>query len=211
MFTGLIEDCGTIVSRGTVTLGIRTHFEDIGPGESIAVDGVCLTVTGITRETGGSLIEFDFSPETSSRTTLSGLKKGGRVNLERALKLGDRMGGHMVSGHVDCVAKVLSAKKNGGFHAFRFSLPETIAGYVVLKGSIAVDGISLTVSKLDGASFEASVIPHTFDSTNLKHKKTGSYVNLEADMAAKYADKAKKSSVNDGNLKKLLFDSGFIE
>jgi riboflavin synthase len=187
MFTGIIMSNGTIESLERLENGARlrlrtTAEEPFERGESLAVNGVCLTVMP---QRDGSLLT-DVSNETLSRTTLGSLGVGTRVNLERALALGDRLGGHMVQGHVDTVGTLLSIASEGEFAVYRWSYPPEYAELVVNKGSIAVDGVSLTIVDPDGSSFGAALIPETLRRTNLGTANLGDRVNLEFDMIAKY-------------------------
>lgn len=189
MFTGIIEDIGTIETIGGHTISILTRLEDIRQGDSISVNGVCLTATDITPRAGGMhLVRFDYSPETVKRTSLDASRSGSPVNLERALKMGDRLGGHMVTGHVEGTGVLLNKIAQGDFILITISLPAELRRYVASKGSIAVDGISLTVVSVTDDSFTVSVIPHTIDATVLKYRSPGDAVNLEADIIAKYID-----------------------
>lgn len=187
MFTGIINHTGTIDSLDTRESGarLRLRTSDDTPfvcGESVAVNGVCLTVMP---EEDAALVA-DVSNETLARTTLGAFTNGSRVNVERAMSLGDRLGGHLVQGHVDCVGVLLSVKTEGEFAVYRWSVPEEYAELVVDKGSIAVDGVSLTVVEPDGVSFGAALIPETLRRTNLGAAVAGARVNLELDMIAKY-------------------------
>jgi riboflavin synthase len=186
MFTGIIHHTGIIDSLDHFESGARLRFRttDETPfvrGESVAVNGVCLTVLP---EDG--LLVTDVSNETLARTTLGSLTNGTRVNVERAMSLGDRLGGHLVQGHVDCVGALLSLETEGEFAVYRWSVPKEYAELVVDKGSIAVDGVSLTVVEPDGARFGAALIPETLRRTNLGASVAGDRVNLELDMIAKY-------------------------
>jgi len=187
MFTGIIMSNGTIESLERLESGARlrlraTFDEPLERGESVAVNGVCLTV--IPQRNGALLT--DVSNETLSRTTLGVLGTNTRVNLERALALGDRLGGHMVQGHVDTVGTLVSITTEGEFAVYRWSYPAEYAELVVNKGSIAVDGVSLTIVDPDGSSFGAALIPETLRRTNLGTANLGDRVNLEFDMIAKY-------------------------
>jgi len=187
MFTGIINHTGIIETLEKLDSGarLRLRTSDETPftrGESLAVNGVCLTVLP---QDDGSLLT-DVSDETLARTTLGALASGARVNVERAMALGDRLGGHLVQGHVDCVGALLSIKAEGEFAVYRWSVPEEYAELIVDKGSIAVDGVSLTVVEPDGASFGAALIPETLRRTNLGESAVGDRVNLELDMIAKY-------------------------
>ncbi len=196
MFTGIVEEVGKVkgIKKGSksskLTIKCRVVLEGTRVGDSIAVNGVCLTVVEIGRE----LLTFDVSYETLKRTTLSLLKPGESVNLERALRLGDRLGGHILQGHVDTTTKVTSIKREGEGYRFSFKLPKEYSHLVVEKGSIGIDGISLTVAELLPDSFSVAVIPHTFENTNLKFKRSGSLVNLEFDIIGKYVEKMVKSA-----------------
>jgi riboflavin synthase len=190
MFTGIILHTGTIQTFERLPNGARlrirtTDAEPFTRGESLAVNGVCLTVLP---ESDGALIA-DLSDETLSRTTLGTLGVEVNVNVERALALGDRMGGHMVQGHVDCVGTLISITHEGEFAVYRWSHPAEYAELVVAKGSIAVDGVSLTIVEPEPGSFAAALIPETLRRTNLGTARIGDPVNLEFDMIAKYVHK----------------------
>ncbi|HKR67014.1 MAG TPA: riboflavin synthase [Thermoanaerobaculia bacterium] len=187
MFTGIIHHTGTIETfeRRANGARLRVHTTDSDPfvrGESLAINGVCLTV--LPEEDGA--LAADLSDETLSLTTLGSLGTGQRVNTERAMALGDRMGGHLVQGHVDTTGTLLSITIEGDFAVYRWSFPEEFDDLVVSKGSIAVDGVSLTVVEPDGATFGAALIPETLRRTNLGAARIGDAVNLEFDMIAKY-------------------------
>ncbi len=187
MFTGLILHSGTIETFERLPNGARLRIRTTDPepftrGESLAVNGVCLTVLP---EANGALIA-DLSDETLSRTTLGSLGIGLRVNVERALALGDRMGGHLVQGHVDTTGTLISIAHEGDFAVYRWSVPAEYADLVVNKGSIAVDGVSLTIVEPDAESFGAALIPETLRRTNIGTARIGDSVNLEFDMIAKY-------------------------
>lgn len=187
MFTGIILHTGTIEAFERKANGAQLRIRTTDPepftrGESLAVNGVCLTVLP---ESNGTLVA-DLSDETLSRTTLGSLGIGIRVNIERALALGDRMGGHLVQGHVDTVGTLISIASEGEFAVYRWSVPSEYAELVVPKGSIAVDGVSLTVVDPERESFGAALIPETLRRTNLGSARIGEGVNLEMDMIAKY-------------------------
>lgn len=187
MFTGIILHTGTIESFERRLSGARLRIRTTDPepftrGESLAVNGVCLTVLP---EADGALVA-DLSDETLSRTTLGSLGTGLRVNVERALAVGDRLGGHIVQGHVDTTGTLLSIRNEGEFAVYRWSVAEEDTPLVVNKGSIAVDGVSLTIVEPDGDSFGAALIPETLRRTNLGTANIGDRVNLEFDMVAKY-------------------------
>lgn len=187
MFTGIVEEVGSVVSEkpGRLEVRGRVATDGLGLGDSVAVNGVCLTAVDIR----GDVFAADLSPETLRRTNLGALRHGDPVNLERAVALGGRLGGHLVQGHVDGTARVISARREGDSHIFRFRLPKRLARYVVEKGFIAVDGISLTVVSAGTASFTVAVIPHTLQHTNLRARQPGQRVNLEADIFAKYIER----------------------
>lgn len=191
MFTGIIQGRGRICEKrpvgGGLLFGIDSDFAltDPAEGESIAVNGVCLTA----REIRGRRFLVDVSPESMARTNLGQVGVGSQVNLERALRLADRLGGHLVSGHVDAVARVLERKPLGDFVLFTFEVPVGLGRYIIEKGSITVDGISLTVNRCDERTFAVSIIPHTLSVTTLGGLTTGSPVNLEVDLIGKYVEK----------------------
>jgi riboflavin synthase len=191
MFTGLIQDMGEIQSLqrrgGGVSLTISTHLDlrAVKVGDSIAVDGVCLTVVQVS----GRTFSVEVSPETLGRTTLVSLKKGQPVNLETALKMSDLLGGHLVSGHVDGTGEIAEVAREGNSLRYRLRVPPEVGRYLIEKGSIAVDGISLTVAECRDQGFSVSVIPHTAEKTTLGKKKAGDKVNLENDLIAKYVEK----------------------
>lgn len=187
MFTGLIREIGTLVRRGDGALviacpGLRPG---IAIGDSIAVCGVCLTARALTADG----FEADVSPETLSRSTLAKLRPGSRINLEPALAVGERLGGHIVQGHVDGVGTCAAIRPSGEGYEVRFNMPAALSKYVAAKGSIAVDGVSLTVTSLDSGSFAVAVIPHTWSGTTLQFLRAGDAVNLEVDILAKYVER----------------------
>ncbi|HEX4525780.1 MAG TPA: riboflavin synthase [Gaiellaceae bacterium] len=191
MFTGLIREVGRVVSREGGTDGVRLTIEaahtaaNAQLGDSIAVDGVCLTVVAI----GGDTVAFDAVPETLARTSLETLDHGSRVNLEPALRAGDALGGHYVQGHVDSVGNVRSIEAEGDGTRIWFDAPPELLRYVVEKGSITVQGTSLTVAALDESGFAVALIPHTLNATTLGALEPEGRVNLEADVLAKYVEK----------------------
>ncbi|MCI0453448.1 MAG: riboflavin synthase [Candidatus Dadabacteria bacterium] len=192
MFTGIIEDVGTVdglkPKTKEVLLRIRTKNIDVNEikiGESISVNGACLTVISVKNNT----FTVEASHETLRRTTLFKLKLGSRVNLERSLKLGDRLGGHIVNGHVDGVGKVESVNRRGKSLVFWFSILKGHSRYIVEKGSIAVDGVSLTINEVNGEKFSVNIIPYTQEATIFGPLKTGDSVNLEFDIIGKYVEK----------------------
>ncbi|ALJ35424.1 riboflavin synthase [Azospirillum brasilense] len=187
MFTGIITDVGRVRAverQGDTRFTVETVFamETVPIGASIANNGVCLTVV----EKGPGWFAVQASAETLSKTTLGGWAEGTRVNLERALKVGDELGGHIVSGHVDGVATVVDVRPDGESKRFTFEAPANLAKYIAPKGSVALDGVSLTVNEVDGARFGVNIIPHTQDATTFGALKAGDRVNLEIDMLARY-------------------------
>ena len=191
MFTGLIEELGMVTSREPVAGGERITIaadlvtSDIANGDSIAVNGVCLTALDVSN---GSFAA-DVSPETLDKTTLGNLSSGSRVNLERAVTPATRLGGHIVQGHVDGRGTYLSARSNGDFRTVTIGFPPEFARYLVYKGSVTVEGISLTVAALEKDQFDIAVIPKTWQMTNLSTLKPNDDVNLEADVIAKYVER----------------------
>ncbi len=192
MFTGIIEDRGTVteIKRRAKESALTFRVNRIDPreivmGESISVNGACLTVTSLE----GDTFTVDASRETLSRTSLGKLRVGTMVNLERSLRVGDRMGGHMVSGHVDGIGSVKSKMKRGGSVEFRFTAPEQIMKYIVEKGSVAIDGVSLTVNAVEEGEFTVNIIPYTLAETTFGALRAGKPVNIECDMIGKYVEK----------------------
>ncbi|MFI6497504.1 riboflavin synthase [Nonomuraea typhae] len=191
MFTGIIEEMGEIVALDTrgdsAVLSVRGPIvtSDARHGDSIAVNGVCLTVVG----NDGDVFTVDVMKESLDRTSLGGLQKGDVVNLERAVRADQRLGGHIVQGHVDGTAVLLSREPGEAWDNLRFALPTELARYVAEKGSIAIDGISLTVTTVDDDSFGVSLIPTTLRLTNLGRRAAGERVNLEVDVIAKYVER----------------------
>ncbi|MGA2091627.1 MAG: riboflavin synthase [Endomicrobiales bacterium] len=188
MFTGIIEDIGFIKAITSSKVEVVSSFVDIAPGDSVSVNGICLTAVAITPCQKGVSLSFDYSSQTLRHTSLGGIKTGDRVNLERALKVGGRLGGHFVSGHVECQATVTAIKKDKESFLFTFTLQPAIKRYIVSRGSIAIDGISLTVGDVMSSEFTVAVIPHTFEHTTLKYRIPGDTVNIEPDILAKYCD-----------------------
>ncbi|MBQ1941284.1 MAG: riboflavin synthase [Anaerovibrio sp.] len=187
MFTGIIEEVGTVKSIGGGVLAINAQkvLEDVQLGDSIAVNGVCLTVTSFTSKG----FTADVMPETLRRSSLGELKHGSPVNLERALTLSSRLGGHIVSGHIDGVGKIISLKEEANAILMKIGADADILRYIVEKGSVSLDGISLTVAGVDSDSFVVSLIPHTRQVTNLHSKGIGSAINIENDVVGKYVEK----------------------
>jgi len=217
MFTGLVEGIGKVQALSrfgedlSMTISPLFDVPDIRIGDSISVDGVCLTVNRV----GQGSFRLDVSAETLSRSTLAGIKVGDEVNLERALRVTDRLGGHLVSGHVDGVGRILRKEQRQRSWVLRFGVEETLLRYVIEKGSVAVDGISLTVNRFDDQGFEVNIIPQTGKETGILKKKVGDPVNIETDLIGKYVEKfflksrephPKKASLID---EKLLRKHGF--
>ena len=194
MFTGLIEDVGKIVSlrlierAAVLTVKTRLSVGAMELGASIAVNGACLTVV----KKGRGEFTVDMSPETLKRTSLKVLRAGSLVNLERPMRLSDRLGGHLVTGHVDGVAKVAAIEKKGEFTFFKFRLPRRLGGFLVSKGSVAVDGISLTVNECGARQFSVAIIPFSLQHTNLRGRRVGDKVNIETDLIGKYVSNLMK-------------------
>jgi len=192
MFTGIVQALGKIVTlepkSGDLRLRIHTgalDLSDVQPGDSIATNGVCLTVVALP----GDGYWADVSKETLDFTTLGSLKTGAPVNLEKALRASDRLGGHIVSGHVDGVGKVVSRHRDARSERFRLRAPDHLAKYIAHKGSVCVDGTSLTVNKVDGAEFELNIVPHTLEKTIFSHYKPETAINLEVDVIARYLER----------------------
>ena len=205
MFTGLIEDVGRFVAcrRGTgdAALEVATALPlaEVRVGDSMAVNGVCLTVEQVMPESGR--LWFHVLEETLTRTNLGALPPGAAVNLERALRLGDRLGGHLVSGHVDLTAALLAVTRVGADRVLRIELPAALAPLVVPKGSVAVDGVSLTIAKLDAGFFEVCLIPHSWSVTALKARRAGDRVNLEGDLMGKFVLRQRELAASGGHLR----------
>lgn len=187
MFTGIVEEVGRIKAIGSGVLQVSASkvLEDVQLGDSIAVNGICLTVT----EFSGSSFRADVMPETIRRTSLAELKIGSPVNLERALTLSSRLGGHIVSGHIDGVGRIVSLKDDKNAILMKIAADADILHYIVEKGSVALDGISLTVAAVTDRDFTVSLIPHTRQVTNLGSKGEGSLINIENDVVGKYVEK----------------------
>ena len=186
MFTGIIEEVGVVekISETAMTVRASKVTEDLKLGDSIAVNGACLTAVSFNRNE----FSVDLSPETMRRTALGDLSQGSLVNLERALLVSDRMGGHIVQGHIDGTGRIMSTKPEGDSVVFRIRILKRLSRYIVEKGFVAVDGISLTVVKRGASSFTLAVIPYTSNNTNLAALSVGDRVNLEADILAKYVE-----------------------
>jgi riboflavin synthase len=215
MFTGLIEDLGTIsgfrrgASQTSLTVQSSSAFSDLVLGESVAVNGVCLTLTGFS----GPSFNADISTETLECTTLGRMLTGAKVNLERALRLSDRLGGHLVTGHIDGVAKIIERREDENTWHFVFHADVGLCGLLVKKGSVAVDGISLTVNDVQETSFSVSIIPHTFSKTTLMNSKVGDWVNVETDLIGKYVARFLQNSnmaQSKGVTLELLAKHGYL-
>jgi riboflavin synthase len=198
VFTGIIEGLGKVISltraAGGLRMGIEADFsvDKIKIGDSIAVSGACLTLVHFQ----DNIFEVDVAPETLVKTTLGKAKRGDKVNLERALRLGDRLDGHMVTGHVDGVGVVKARRPLANAMLFAFGVPEALLRYIVQKGSVAVDGISLTVNACKRGAFDVSIIPHTAKMTTMGFKKVGDSVNIETDILGKYVERFTRHFAN---------------
>jgi riboflavin synthase len=192
MFTGIVTDIGEVIrveKRGDTRFTIATAYapESIAVGASIACSGCCLTAVEMGRlQDGRGTFVIEASAETLSKSTLSSWKTGTRINLERSLKMGDELGGHIVSGHVDGLGEIISIESEGDSKRFRFSAPNDIARFIAQKGSVTLDGTSLTVNEVDGNFFGVNIIPHTQAVTTWGHARVGDAVNIEIDMLARY-------------------------
>lgn len=210
MFTGIIEEIGTVRKfvksdkNAFVTVECKKVLDDSKIGDSIAIDGVCQTVISIDKNTFSAQI----SSETLDVTNFSGLKTGIKVNLERALTLNSRLGGHMVTGHADGLAKVKNIQKQSEFYNIKFEVTKDLVKYIAKKGSVTLNGVSLTVAEIISSEFSAAIIPHTFESTNLNCLKTGDFVNIEVDILAKYVEKILSISNNNYD---TLIDENFLK
>lgn len=192
MFTGIIHSMGRIVRSeqrdGDMRLVIKApdlDLADVALGDSIAVSGCCLTVVAIE----DAMLAFDVSNESLSLTMLGGLRTGDAVNLEKALRLSDRLGGHLVAGHVDGIGHIVSIEPDARSQRWTIEAPQACLRYVAAKGSVCVDGVSLTVNAVDGNRFEVNLIPHTLACTTFEHRRAGDRVNLEVDMLARYVER----------------------
>ena len=212
MFTGIIEEIGKVVSfkksahGADLKISAKTVLEDVKLGESIAVNGVCETVVAFDNTT----FEVNVSDETLKVSNLSDLKQGDFVNLERALKLSDRLSGHIVSGHVDLTTKFIKKEKLGEFYNMEFAVTPDFRKYIVKKGSITINGISLTIADIKSESFVVAVIPHTFENTNLKELKNNDIVNIETDILAKYIENFVVGKEKKEITMNFLEENGFL-
>ncbi len=214
MFTGLVEGVGEIRGSSRLAEGLRLTValpfpaDELALGESVSVAGACLTVV----EVSSKAATFEVSPETLARTTLALKKVGDRVNLERALKLGDRLGGHLVTGHVDGRGALRERREGPEHLQLKFEMPAPLSRYVIEKGSIAIDGVSLTVNTCQGNAFTVNIIPHTAQMTTLAKLRPGDQVNLETDIIGKYVEKllGARSPESPGVTAELLARHGFF-
>lgn len=211
MFTGIIEEVGYVrrIGGGQLAIDCRKVTADVRLGDSIAVNGVCLTVTSFDK----NHFVADVMPETVRRTSLAELGKGSPVNLERALTLASRLGGHIVSGHIDGTGKIVSFQEEGNAILLKIAADSKLLRYIVEKGSVALDGISLTVAFVTDFDFTVSLIPHTREVTNLSSKKAGSSINIETDVLGKYVEKMLAGSVpkqkTSGLSRSFFIENGF--
>ena len=215
MFTGLIEDLGTLqeirigTDQARLTVATGLPMAELTLGESIAVNGVCLTVTSFSDGTFCA----DVSPETLSCTSLGRLSRGSRVNLERALRLSDRLGGHLVTGHVDGMGRIIELRKDGNAWLLKFQIAAAVSSFLVPKGSVTVDGISLTVNEVFEDTFSLAIIPHTLAMTTLQDRKIGDEVNIETDLIGKYVARFLQDGGSDkpqGVTMDILAKHGFL-
>jgi len=220
MFTGLVEEVGSITRfeqrgvGGRLTIRARKVLADAKLGDSIAVSGACLTVVWL----GKGEFTVDCMPETLARTTLGRKARGASVNLERSLAVGERLGGHFVLGHVDAVAEVTAVEREGEFRKISFSLPDSVRRFVAPKGSVAIDGVSLTVVDVTDGRFSIGVIPHTLQETTLDEVRVGAAVNVEADVIARYVERLLAVARTDGTgegrtsglTEEFLREKGFV-
>jgi len=215
MFTGIVEETGivkVIKSFGNgaeIEIICKKVLSDTQIGDSIAINGVCETVTEISVFKG--TFKAKISAETLGVTTFKSLKQGAAVNLERALTPSSRIGGHIMTGHVDCTGKFLKLDNLGEFYDLWFEIPKEQSKYVVYKGSVAIDGISLTVAQIADNRFRVAVIPHTYGNTNLSSLKVGDFVNIETDILGKYVEKMLSVRDNESGISmSLLQENGFV-
>ena len=212
MFTGIVEEIGKIEKTTTIAGGLKLKIsaakilEDINVNDSICVEGVCLTVT----ETGKNYFLVDAVGATLEKTTFNGIQQNDSVNLERSVRLNDRLGGHLVQGHVNGVGKITGIKKLGENYLVKILIPEDLERYLIKEGSIAINGISLTIADLEKNEISISIIPHSWENTNLKSKKENDSVNIEIDILAKYVEKllsksnsSSEKNISEGWLKEL--------
>ena len=195
MFTGIIEETGAVESihpgdkSVRLTISLRKTGVGLSEGDSLAVNGCCLTVVEISSKGRGKVVQFDLLKETWGLTNLKVCRAGSAVNLERSLEAGGRLGGHFVTGHIDGIGKILTWERKGEDYQLQVAAPDSVMRYIVHKGSIAVDGISLTVASVEKSHFTIWIIPHTFNQTALKERAAGDSVNLETDILGKYVER----------------------
>ncbi len=195
MFTGIIEETGVVESVRPMSRAIRLSVRakicarGLRVGESLAVDGCCLTVVKLTAKGRAKILHFDLLKETWERTNLQSVRAGSLVNLERSLEAGGRLGGHFVTGHIDGRGKIVRWERQGKDHLLEIAAPAEVMRYIIFKGSVAVDGISLTVAAVESERFRIWIIPHTFEATALRERAVGDAVNLEADILGKYVER----------------------
>lgn len=213
MFTGLIEDVGRVVAfdkkgaAGLLRVETSLPLHEIAIGDSVAVNGACLTATSKLNKT----LTFDVSPESLNMTTIGKLRIGSVVNLERALRLGDRLGGHIVTGHIDCIGHLSKMSESSGNRILEFTLPTANARYLVTKGSVTIDGISLTVNSVTQNGFSVNIIPLTQISTTLTNLKAGDAINIETDIIGKYIERLTQPWSSSGSVTmKTLAENGFL-
>lgn len=191
MFTGIVTDIGAVAARDGTMLTIASHYDpaSVTLGASIACDGCCLTVTSVEDERGGALFAVDVSNETASRTTLGHWKPGTRINLERSLSFGSELGGHLMTGHIDGLARIVARTPDGESARFVLEAPAEFAQFIAAKGSVGLNGVSLTVNEVEGASFGVNIIPYTLTHTTWGDRKPGDLINLEVDLLARYVER----------------------
>ena len=191
MFTGIVTDIGTVAARDGTTLKIASHYDpaSVTEGASIACDGCCLTVTRIEDGREETVFEVNVSNETASRTTLGTWKKGTRVNLERSLSFGAELGGHLMTGHIDGLARIVARTPDDESARFVLEAPAEFAQFIAAKGSVALNGVSLTVNEVEGHRFGVNIIPYTLTHTTWRDRKPGDLVNLEVDLLARYVER----------------------
>ena len=208
MFTGIIEEVGRLKSLngGRIEISCEKILSDMKIGDSISTNGICLTVTDFAK----NFFAADVMPETFRKTSLAEIQTGGIVNLERALKVGDRLGGHIVSGHIDGVGKILSMRTEGNAVFIEVQAENFLLKQIAPKGSVALDGISLTVVDATSEKFSVSMIPHTREVTNFKFKRVGSLINIETDVLAKYVERLADFEKNPPLTKNFLAENGFL-
>jgi riboflavin synthase len=198
MFTGIVSDLGTLASRDGGRLSIACSYDpsNLVPGFSMACDGCCLTIVNAKTGKSGAVFEVDVSNETLSRSTLGSWQVGRRINLERPLVLGDELGGHLVTGHIDGFAKIRGRTQDGDSVRFMLEGPANLARFIAAKGAIALDGVSLTINEVDGNGFGVNIIPYTLAHTTWRDRKVGDLVNLEVDILARYVERIAAMKAN---------------